>query len=94
MPVQREAKYLSGADIGKTITYEVPANQLEPDGEKVQLGGVLEDVKHRGESYEETILCDTEPRFVVLLASITLTVSGHAVDMRPSRMVTLHGRDG
>lgn len=93
MPVQREARYISSNDVGKTVTYEIPRNQYEPHGEQLLLGGVLQALEAEPRVVDDTVITDTEQRLIYTVGTVVLTISGNQVRMGPQRVVTLYGTD-
>lgn len=93
MPVQREARYISSNDIGKTVTYEIPRDQYDPYGEQLLLGGVLQALEAEPRVVDDTAIADTERRLIYTVGTVILTISGNQVRMGPQRVVTLYGTD-
>lgn len=93
MATSREARYICGNDIGKTVSYSIPKDQYEPEGEQLLLGGVLESFEVESYAIDDTRLTDSQPRVIHQVSSVVLNISGNTVRLAHNKIVTLYGQD-
>lgn len=93
MPVQREARYLAPNDIGKTVTYEIPKSQYEPEGTKLLLGGVLQGMTATPRIVDDTTMFAPGPVLNYYLDEVVLTISGNEVRFQPNKVLTVYGTE-
>lgn len=94
MTTTREAKYLSGADLGKTISYKI----LDPETrETITHTGRLVKADHQLNLIEDTSLCDPhptyslgEPAFRIELLNAGTFITAN---LSPDHPVTITGTD-
>jgi len=88
MSITREARHLSGADLGKTITIELGDDTVT---------GTLSGVTHTGNLIAEERLCTTEPEYTLGRASVIVEVlvpSGLLqTTIEPTHPVNITGTD-
>ena len=93
MATSREARYICGNDIGKTVSYSIPKDQYEPEGEQLLLGGVLESFGVESYAIDDTKFMDSQPRIVYQVSTVVLNISGNIVRLAHNKIVTLYGQD-
>lgn len=94
MTTIREAKYLSGADLGKTISYKTLDTET---GETITHSGRLVKADHQLNLIEDTSICDPHPTYslgepafrIELLNAGTFTTA----NLSPDQPVTITGTD-
>lgn len=91
MTVTHEARYLSGTDLGKTITYQVGESHIQ---------GMLYDLNHTANLIEETTYADLaagRERWAIGQQALTVSVlaDGEAIHNRitMNTLVTITGTD-
>lgn len=91
MPVKLEARYLSGNDIGKHITFKA----RKDDGELGTFTGVLTSIEATAETISEYNLCDPEPTIAIGQTWIRLEARAGEITssktFHPSETVILEG---
>ncbi len=94
MTTTREAKYLSGADLGKTISYKTLDTET---GETVTHSGRLVKADHQLNIVEDTSICDPHPTYSLGGPSfrIELLCEGTFIttNLSPDHPVTTTGTD-
>lgn len=94
MTTTREARHLSGTDLGKTISYKTLDTET---GETVTHSGRLVKADHQLNLIEDTSLCDPHPTYrlgepafrIELLNAGTFTTA----NLSPDQPVTITGTD-
>lgn len=74
MPVTREARYLSGVDIGKTVE----VTELAKFGNSQQQTGELISVRHYNDSTDVLITTSRGPTAIQIDPTDTVTITGKA----------------
>lgn len=88
MSITREARHLSGADLGKAITVNL--------GERT-VTGHLTSVSHRANLIDDERLCETMPRYEIgpgeTMIEILVTTGILQTTIEPTHPVTITGTD-